>query len=245
MSFRTLDLAAAADYLHLTRSELENLLKTTDIPCERRGERVIFFRTQLDEWASQRLLGLPELRLTAYHQKTTQAARPVLGQDALMPALLLPEFIAPAMASKTKKSVLRDLVGVAEQTGRLLDPVEFLASLEAREELCSTGMPGGLALVHSRNLQPYRFESSFLLLGRTVQEIHFGAPDGRPTRLFFLLCCQDERLHLHALARLCLLVGKTNLVAQLLAAPDAAAMHAALLAAEATVLTGKRSVVAP
>ena len=240
MAFRTLDLAAAADYLHLTRSELENLLKTTDIPCESRGGRVIFFRTQLDEWASQRILGLPAPRLTAYHQKTTQIARPILGQDALIPTLLRPEFIAPAMVSKTKKSVLRDLVALAEKTDRVFDPVEFLASLEAREELCSTGMPGGLALVHSRNLQPYRFESSFLLLGRTVQEIHFGAPDGRPTRLFFLICCQDERLHLHALARLCLMLDKTDIIAQLLTAPDAETMRSALLAAEETVLTGKR-----
>ena len=78
------------------------------------------------------------------------------------------------------------------------------------------------------------------MVGRTVQEIHFGAPDGRPTWLFFLICCQDERIHLHTLARLCLTVQKTDVVARLLAAPDAAAMYEALIAAEQSALAGKK-----
>ena len=78
------------------------------------------------------------------------------------------------------------------------------------------------------------------MVGRTLQEIHFGAPDGRPTWLFFLICCQDERIHLHALARLCLIVQKTDIVARLLAAPDAATMYADLLAAEEMALTDKK-----
>jgi len=73
-----------------------------------------------------------------------------------------------------------------------------------------------------------------------VQEIHFGAPDGQPTTLFFLVCCQDDRIHLHALARLCLMAQKTSLLAELRQVPDAASMHARILAAEAQVLEGRR-----
>jgi len=74
------------------------------------------------------------------------------------------------------------------------------------------------------------------VLGRTVQPIHYGAPDGRPTDLFCLLCCQDDKLHLHTLARLCLVAQKTELLSQLRAAPDAAALHECLLAAEEAVI---------
>jgi mannitol/fructose-specific phosphotransferase system IIA component (Ntr-type) len=240
MPYRALDLAAAAVYLHLTCSEVEQLLKSTDIPHEWRGGRVVFMRGELDAWASRRILGLPPKRLADYHQKSTRGTRSIFAEDSLMPELLRPSYIEVAMTSRTRKSVIRDLVALAEQTGRVLDPKELLASVEAREELCGTGLPGGLALLHCRNHQPYRFEGSFIVLGRTVQDIFFGSTDGRPTRLFFLICCQDERLHLHTLARLCLIVHKTDLIARLLDAPDASPMYEALLAAEQTVLTGQK-----
>jgi PTS system nitrogen regulatory IIA component len=241
MPYRTLDLAAAADYLHVTRNELEQLLKTTEIPHQNRGGRIVFLRGELDAWASQRILGLPPKRLAAYHQKSTLGTRSVFAHDALLPDLLQSNFIAEAMTSKTKKSVIRDLVALAEATGRVLDPADLLASVESREALCSTGLPGGLAILHCRNHQSYRFEDSFIVVGRTLQEIHFGAPDGRPTWLFFLICCQDERIHLHALARLCLIVQKTDVVSQLLAAPNAATIYAGLLEAEQTALADKKS----
>ena len=44
-------------------------------------------------------------------------------------------------------AVVRQLVELAEKTGRLCDPRDLLKSLEAREELCSTALPGGLALL--------------------------------------------------------------------------------------------------
>jgi mannitol/fructose-specific phosphotransferase system IIA component (Ntr-type) len=238
MPYRTFDLSEAAEYLHLTRNEVEQLMKTSDIPCERRGGRVVFLRGELDAWASQRILGLPPKRLADYHQKSTRDTRSVFDQDALIPELLQPGFINAALTSRTRKSVICDLVAFAEKTGRILDPVELLASVEAREELCSTALPGGLALLHCRDHRPYRFEGSFIVVGRTVQAIHFGSPDGQPTWLFILVCCQDERIHLHTLARLCLVAHKTDVIARLYAAPDAAAMYATLLAAEETVLTG-------
>jgi len=240
MPYRIMDLTAAADYLHVSRSELEQLVKTTEIPHQNRGGRIVFMRGELDAWASQRILGLPPKRLAAYHQKSTQGTRAIFAQDVLLPELLQPGFIEAALSAKTKKSVIRELVALAERTGRVLDPADLLGSVEAREELCSTGLPGGLAILHCRNHEPYRFENSFIVLGRTLQEIHFGAPDGRPTWLFFLICCQDERIHLHTLARLCLIVQKTNIISQLLAAPNADAMYRDLLAAEETALAGKK-----
>lgn len=238
-------MAAAADYLHVARRELEQLVKTTEIPHQNRGGRIVFLRGELDAWASQRILGMEPKGLAAYHQKSTQGARAVLAHDALLPDLLQSNFIAAAMTSKTKKSVIRDMVALAEATGRVLDAADLLASVEAREELCSTGLPGGLAILHCRDLQPYRFDDSFIVVGRTVQEIFFGAPDGLPTRLFFLICCQDERLHLHTLARLCLVMQKTDIVSRLLAAPDASTIYADLLAAEQAALADKKSPAIP
>jgi nitrogen PTS system EIIA component len=242
MPHRFLTVEAVANYLHLTTADIERRVKEREIPFEKRGERVVFRKADIDMWASQRILGLPEKRLAAYHQKSTRNTLEILPHEAILPDMLKNGAVASAMTSKTKASVLRDLVALAEKTWHVCDPKELLASLEAREELCSTALPGGLAVPHPRVHQPYMFESSFIVVGRPIQEIHFGAPDGQPTNLFFLICSQDDRLHLHTLARVCLMAQKTDMLAQLRLAADPASMRDCLIAAEQEVLAeGKPS----
>jgi PTS system nitrogen regulatory IIA component len=231
-----------ANYLHLTPADIEERVKNREIPFEKRGDRIVFRKAEIDAWASQRILGSTGQQLTDYHEETTRFTRKILPQAVILPEMLQSGAVASAMTSKTKASVLRDLVALAEKTGNLSDAKTLLASLEAREELCSTALPGGLALPHPRSHEPYLFETSFIVVGRPVQEIHFGAPDGQPTHLFFLLCCQDDRLHLHTLARLCLIAQKTKLLDQLCDAPDAQTMRDFLIAAEQEVLAGRKTV---
>ena len=133
-------------------------------------------------------------------------------------------------------NVKRQMVALAGKTGRVAAPSSLLEGLEAREALCSTGLPGGLALLHARNPESYLFEAAFLALGRTIQQIPFGAPDGQPTNLFFLIGCPDDRMHLHTLARLCMMAQKTDLLVDLRQAPDASAMCDSIIAAEQEVL---------
>jgi len=242
MPFQLLNLQAVAEYLNLPLQEVEQKVKDQEIPFEKRGDRIVFRKSQIDAWASQRILTLSAERLTAYHQQSTRSARKVLPLETMLPDMLAAGAIASAMTSKTKSSVLHDLVALADKTGKLNDPKTLLESLEAREELCPTAMPGGFALPHPRTPEPYLFETSFIVVGRPVQEIHFGAPDGEPTNLFFLICCQDERLHLHTLARLCLIALKTNILGQLREAPDAHTMREALIAAEQEILANQKFV---
>ena len=242
MPFRLLDLAGVANYLHLTPAEIEQRVKDHAIPFEKRGDRIVFRKGEIDAWASQQILGSTGRQLAVYHKESTRQTRKILPQEAILPELLQSGAIASAMASKTKASVLRDLVALAEKTGCLNDAKTLLASLEAREELCSTALPGGLAVPHPRSHDPYLFETSFMVVGRPIQEIHFGAPDGQPTHLFFLLCCQDDRLHLHTLARLCLIAQKTKVLDRLHEAPDAQTMRDALIAAEREILADRKTV---
>jgi excisionase family DNA binding protein len=240
MPYRLLNLEEAASYLHLTSADVERRVKDREIPFEKRGDRVVFRKRDIDAWASQRILGLPKQRLEEYHRKSTRGTLEFLPDEAILPEMLGRGAINSAMTSKTKSSVLRDLVALAEKTGQVTDPKELLESLEAREELCPTALPGGLAIPHPRFHQPYLFESSFIVVGRPIQEIHFGSPDGQPTDLIFLLCCQDDRMHLHTLSRLCMMALKTEMLSQLRAAPDAAAMRDCIIAAEREVLAEQK-----
>jgi len=236
MPYRFLNVDEVAGYLHLSKPDVERLVKDRDIPFETRGDRPVFRQWDIDAWASQRMLRASASRLVEYQPKSSQRTSSFLAGGALLPQLLQPEQIDPAMAAKTKASVLRDMAALAVRTGCVCDPPELVASLKAREALCSTAVPGGVAFLHPRAQQPYRFAASFLVLGRSVQPIHFGAPDGQPTDIFFLLGCQDERLHLHVLARLCLVATRTDVLAQLRVAPDAPAMCLRVTAAEQTVV---------
>ena len=232
MPHRTFTTEELADYLHLAPAEVERLMRESDLPHAVRGGRAVFQRSEIDAWASRRILGLPVKRLDVYHAKSVRGTREIFPDGALIPELMKPEYIDLALAPRTHASVVRTMVGLAERTGRVLDPRELLTSVEEREALCSTALPGGLALLHARHHAEYRFEGSFVVAGRAVQAVPFGAPDGQPTRLFFLICCQDDRIHLHTLARLCLLARNTDIIAQLLEAPDATAAYEALVNAE-------------
>jgi mannitol/fructose-specific phosphotransferase system IIA component (Ntr-type) len=240
MPHRIFSPAEVARYLHLRDDDIQRLVKNHDIPVEQHSGRLIFRKIEIDAWASQRILGMADKRLVDYHRKTSRATREHLPEEGMMPGLIQPGWIAPALTSKTKASVLRDMVALADKTGRLYDPPELLKGLEARESLCSTGLPGGLAILHTRQPEAYLFESSFLILGRTIQQIPFGAPDGRPTNLFFLLACPDDRLHLHVLSRICLLVQKTDLLDRLNQEGVPEQLHSALLECESQVLQSCR-----
>jgi excisionase family DNA binding protein len=233
---RTLTIDELADYLHVSRRHVQVLLQDSDLPCVLRGGRMLFEREEIDAWASQRLLRLPGKSLDWYHQRTMQGTRQYFPRAALIPVLLAPEYINLELPAKTRASLIHAMVALADSTGRVFDPREVRDSVEAREALCSTALPGGLALLHPRQQQSYRFEGSFIVVGRTIQSIPYGASDGQASRLFFLICCENERIHLHTLARLFLLARKTQILSELLSAPDAAAAYAALVAAELSIL---------
>jgi excisionase family DNA binding protein len=239
MPHRLLSLDEVAEYLHLTRDDIEDRVRNHEMPFEKRGDRMVFRKREIDQWASQRILSLAERRLEIYHEKSTFGTSKVLDGQAILPTMLRAGALDSAMTSKTKASVLRDLAALAGKTGQVCDPTGLLESIEAREKLCSTALPGGLALPHPSYHDPYMFESSFLVVGRPIQEIHFGASDGRPTTLFILICCQDDRYHLHTLARLCWIAQKTRVLDELRDAPDAMTMRDALIAAELAVLGAK------
>jgi mannitol/fructose-specific phosphotransferase system IIA component (Ntr-type) len=59
------------------------------------------------------------------------------------------------LTTKTQASVLRQMAARTEQAGRVSDPRALLDGVEAQEMLCSTGIPGGLAFLHSRSQESY------------------------------------------------------------------------------------------
>lgn len=232
MNYRLMDLKSAAAHLHMSPNELRHFAQRGEVPAVARGEDFFFEHRPLDEWAQRRLISLPDRQLAREHQVARDERRQADGADFHIASILRPETIWPDLASKTRTGVLRDMTDLADGTGLLYDPETLFAELVSREEAASTAAGGGVAFLHPRYHDPYLFQETFLALGRTARPVFFGSQDGEGTDLFFLICCTDHTLHLHILARLCLLSHGTGLLENLRAAPDAEAMHALLRQAE-------------
>lgn len=236
MPHTLLSLEEAADYLHLDRSDVRSLAVHGEIPCEMQGDRIVFRQGKLKEWSSQRILGLRGKHLQEYHSRGVLHRHNLAPDAAILTELSDPEFMEARLEARSKPAVLRAMTEVAERTGYLYDPDDLCKELREREDLCSTGIDGGAALLHPRHHDPYMVEDSFVCIGRTQTPIPFGAPDGGKTDVFFLVCCQDDRTHLHVLSRLCILCHACTVLDDLRQAADGREMHEALKRAEQAVL---------
>jgi len=152
------------------------------------------------------------------------AHRQVREDAPIITPLLRIEAVSPQLGSRTKSSTLRELVTLASNTGLVYDDKALLEAVQAREELCSTALEGGIAIPHPRRPLPYDLADSVLVVARTSRGTVFGALDGKLTDLFFLIASQDDHHHLHILARLCRMLHDENWVAELRAAETAGDM---------------------
>jgi PTS system nitrogen regulatory IIA component len=219
--------------------DIQALVKRSEIPHERAGGNVRFRKVDIDAWASQRLLGLSEKNLHAFHRASSAKMHDLSATHAIIPELIKPAFIEADFASKTRSSVIRGMVKLADETGLLIHADDLKNMVEEREQMCSTAMSGGFALMHAKLHDPYMFEDTFMVLARSIQPVPFGAPDGNNTKLFFLICTQDDQIHLHLLARLSMMCYHTTMLLDLKEASDADAMYDVLVAAEESVIKDK------
>lgn len=236
MPHSLLNAEEAANYLHVDSGTVRALAAHGEIPCERRGDEWFFRQGDLKMWSSRRILGLQGKNLLDYYNKGVVHPHDLSEHAALLTELTGAIPFAPRLVARSRATVIREMVALAEQTGLLYDPADLRDELRAREDLCSTGIEGGVAILHPRFHDPYMVEDSFVCIGRSVQPIPFGAPDGGKTDLFFLACCQDDRIHLHTLARICLLCHATDLTERLRHADTGEDMHLALHECEMSLL---------
>jgi len=236
MPHTLLTIEEAAAYLHLDCGDVRTLAAHGEVPCEKRGDDLLFRRGDLRMWSSRRIIGLRGKPLRDYHGRGVLHAYDLSDHAVLLTELTANSPCQPRLVARTRPAVLRGMVELAEGTGFLYDPADLLEELRAREELCSTGIDGGIAILHPRFHDPYMVENSFVCIGRATNPVPFGAPDGNRTDLFFLACCQDDRIHLHVLARISLLCHATDLPDRLRLAESEAEMRLALSECENLLL---------
>ena len=121
---------------------------------------------------------------------------------------LLPEkVIAPDLKAENKAEVLRELVGLLYQEGKINDQEKTLKVLLDREKLGSTGIGYGIAIPHGKYND---IETLVAAFGRSKKGIDFDSVDHKPVHIFFLFLAPDDaaNLHLRVLAKSCRLLKR-------------------------------------
>ena len=99
-------------------------------------------------------------------------------------SLTRPELIFPDLPSTDRAAVLRALSEKIAAQGLVRDSRELYQKLWEREQLGSTGVGSGVAIPHCK-LSGLR--QGVVAVGMAPGGVDFGAPDGQPVRLLFLV----------------------------------------------------------
>ena len=143
---------------------------------------------------------------------------------SLVAQLLPPENVLLDLAVSSKKRLFEQVGLLFENNHGLARNIVF-DSLFARERLGSTGLGQEVAIPHGRIKGLKEALGAFV---RLEQPVPFDAPDGQSVRLVFVLLVPEQATekHLQILSELAQMFSDRALRESMVAAPDAAALHA-------------------
>lgn len=115
--------------------------------------------------------------------------------------LINQQLIKLDLSATDKNGVLEELVEILASQERLSDKQQFLADIHAREALGNTGFEEGVAIPHAKSAAVIH---PALVIGVSRQGIDYGAEDGQPSQLFFMIASPDggDNHHIEVLAEL-------------------------------------------
>jgi len=205
-----MDLEQLATYLQRDVREVSKMANRGHLPGQKVGGQWRFASSEINYWLETQLPAYSEQELTALEQR---AGLSVAAGDLLISTLLSEATIAVPLPARTRTSVLRELVTLAEQSWQVYDPTALLHAISQREELGSTALHSGVAVPHPHRPLSDRVQGeSIIAYGRIPGGVPFGAPNGTLTEFFFLVSCVDTRTHLQVLARLSRLILRPGLL---------------------------------
>ena len=119
----------------------------------------------------------------------------------------------------TKEEVLTELVAALKEMGLIESAEEAVKVILDREKLGSTGIGDGVAIPHGKMK---KLQNVLCAFGKSAKGIDFGAIDGQPVHIFFLLLAPEEStgLHLKMLSRISRIVRDASFRKKLMEGKD-------------------------
>ena len=202
MSHSTLDFSDLVKYLHLHESKVKKLVDRGDIPGRKIKGEWQFSMPEVNSWLEQRIGASDDNELADIESQFDRTAPRDNLQTIEIAKLMPPDAIVVPLLARTKESAIRSMTQLAVETGLLWDGDKMADALRKREELHSTALDNGIAILHPRRPMPNILAETFLALGIAPSGIPFGGGFDNLTDIFFLLCSTDDQIHLRILARL-------------------------------------------
>jgi excisionase family DNA binding protein len=218
-----------ATYLHLDENTVLKLAASGKLPGIQIERQWRFKRKVVDDWLEHQLTG------DAGDETFADVAD---GMKVPLEELLPDSALIPNLRARDPLGVIEELAARAYSNNWLADKPWFVGAVVERESLASTAMEGGVAFLHTRAKDKGKIARPFIIAGRSWEGIPFGAPDGKPTHLFFLLGLKYDKLHLPILGRLARALRNPATIAKLRALSSTDQIRAVLLKEDAAARAG-------
>jgi PTS system nitrogen regulatory IIA component len=206
-----------AEFLQLSQRSIYRLLERGELPATKIGGQWRFRQAAIDEWIDLHMgqLAPEDLR---------QVSRGTRDDDVRLGALLDEANALIPLPAGDRVTVIRGFVAHIHFP-ELIDPELLVQRILERENLCSTALHDGVALLHTPRTTPrvLRFHD-LVALGRIERPIAFGALDASLTDTLVLLLARDERHHLSLLAKMARMCREPKLLRGLRTLPTAGAI---------------------
>jgi PTS system nitrogen regulatory IIA component len=218
------DIDRLAAYLHMMPAAVQKLAERGKLPGRRIGGDWRFSAAEIHHWLEDRI-GLSDEEGLVHMEGALDRASEMSDAEQISIANLLKlEAIEIPLEARTRGSVVGRMTELAARTHLLWDPVKMAEAVRAREEMHSTALDNGVALLHPRRPMPSILAEALVALGISPGGIPFGS-DGRLTDIFFLICSTSDHEHLRILARLSRVINDQDFLAMMRAARNPAAVH--------------------
>ena len=229
MSQADFDIDGLAAYLHMMPGDIAKLADRGKLPGRRVGGRWRFSRAEVHHWLEERI-GLSDDQELAHMEGLLERSAELGGDvDPSLAMLLHLDAIGAPLSARTRGSVIEKMCELAAATGSLWDPAKMAEAVRGREEMHSTALDNGIALLHPRRPMPAILAEAVVAVGICPQGIPFGGRHGL-TDIFFLICSTSDHEHLRVLARLSRVIKDPQVFADLRAAGNAQQILAILIA---------------
>jgi PTS system nitrogen regulatory IIA component len=223
MAQEDFDIDRLAAYLHMMPPAVLKLAERGKLPGRRVGGDWRFSAAEIHHWLEDRI-GLSDDEALVQMEGALDRATDASADEISISKLLNPHAIETPLDARTRASVIIRMTELAARTHHLWDAAKMAEAVRAREEMHSTALDNGVALLHPRRPMPAILAEAVLALGITPGGIPFGS-GGSLTDIFFLICSTSDHEHLRILARLSRVINDSDLLRAMRAAPNAAALH--------------------
>ncbi|MFO0789752.1 MAG: PTS sugar transporter subunit IIA [Pirellulales bacterium] len=218
------DIARLADYLHMSPAAVVKLAERGRLPARRVGGEWRFSSAEIHHWLEDRIGVSDDEALVQMEGALDRASRYDDAEPISIADLLKVEAIEVPLDARTRGSVIIRMAELAARTNLLWDPSKMADAVRAREDMHSTALDNGVALMHPRRPMANILAEAVLAVGISANGIPFGT-GGQLTDIFFLICSTSDHEHLRILARLSRVINDVGFLADLRAADSARAIH--------------------